>query len=202
MLTAPERSSPQGRGCWCRCATLCGLQRRWMKRWPAPGITRRSRARWREAGTTWGARRCPPARTCSRSAPPCARAPGPGACAERPRPHPGGLSVSQVDTGRAGAHARAARSPSPSRGARDAMDYKATIKPFILGNFLFTDDSGALADDTSLIRGGIVDSTGILELIEFLESAYDIRVSPEELVPANFDSISIFLGRKTAGGVQ
>ncbi|MEN1939569.1 acyl carrier protein [Luteimonas sp. MJ174] len=85
------------------------------------------------------------------------------------------------------------------------MDYKATIKPFILSNFLFTDDSGAVADDTSLIRGGIVDSTGILELIEFLESAYDIRVSPEEMVPANFDSIdsiSTFLGRKAAGGVQ
>ncbi|MGY0611410.1 MULTISPECIES: acyl carrier protein [unclassified Luteimonas] len=85
------------------------------------------------------------------------------------------------------------------------MDYKATIKPFILNNFLFTDDSGAVADDTSLIRGGIVDSTGILELIEFLESAYDIRVSPEEMVPANFDSIdsiSTFLGRKAAGGVQ
>lgn len=84
------------------------------------------------------------------------------------------------------------------------MDYKATIKPFILGNFLFTDDAGAVADDTSLIRAGIVDSTGILELIEFLESAYGIRVTPEEMVPANFDtidSISSFLGRKAAGRV-
>lgn len=85
------------------------------------------------------------------------------------------------------------------------MDYKATIKPFILNNFLFTDDVSAVADDASLIRGGIVDSTGILELIEFLESAYSIRVAPEEMVPANFDtidSISLFLGRKTAGGMQ
>lgn len=83
------------------------------------------------------------------------------------------------------------------------MDYKATIRPFILGNFLFTDDAGAVADDTPLIRGGIVDSTGILELIEFLESAYGIHVAPEEMVPANFDtidSISSFLGRKAAGG--
>ena len=84
------------------------------------------------------------------------------------------------------------------------MDYKATIKPFILSNFLFTDDDAAVADDTSLIRGGIVDSTGILELIEFIESAYDIRIAPEEMVPANFDtidSIGLFLGRK-AGGRQ
>ena len=77
------------------------------------------------------------------------------------------------------------------------MDYKATIKPFILSNFLFTDDDAAVADDTSLIRGGIVDSTGILELIEFIESAYDIRVAPEEMVPAHFDtidSIGLLLG--------
>ena len=85
------------------------------------------------------------------------------------------------------------------------MDYKARIKPFILNNFLFTDDAAAVADDASLIRGGIVDSTGILELIEFLESAHGIRVAPEEMVPANFDtidSISLFLGRKAAGGMQ
>lgn len=79
------------------------------------------------------------------------------------------------------------------------MDFKSTIKPFILGNFLFTEDTSALADDTSLIRGGIVDSTGILELIEFLETTYDIRVKPAEMVPGNFDSIdtiSAFLSRK------
>ncbi|MGY0557195.1 MULTISPECIES: acyl carrier protein [unclassified Lysobacter] len=81
------------------------------------------------------------------------------------------------------------------------MDFKSTIKPFILGNFLFTEDTSALADDTSLIRGGIVDSTGILELIEFMETTYGIRVQPAEMVPANFDSldtISAFLSRKMA----
>ncbi len=81
------------------------------------------------------------------------------------------------------------------------MEFKTTIKPFILENFLFTSDASAVGDDTSLIRGGIVDSTGILELIEFLESTYGIRVGAEEMVPANFDSIdtiSAFLTRKTA----
>lgn len=81
------------------------------------------------------------------------------------------------------------------------MDFKSTIKPFILGNFLFTEDTSALTDDASLIRGGIVDSTGILELVEFLESTYSIRVQPAEMIPGNFDTIdtiSAFLTRKMA----
>lgn len=78
--------------------------------------------------------------------------------------------------------------------------YKQAIKQFILDNFLFTDDGAAVADDASLIRSGIVDSMGILELIEHLEQAFHIRVRPEEMVPANFDSIDTidtFLACKT-----
>lgn len=81
------------------------------------------------------------------------------------------------------------------------MDFKNTIKPFILGNFLFTEDTSALTDDASLIRGGIVDSTGMLELVEFLETTYAIRVESAEMIPGNFDSIdmiSSFLTRKIA----
>ncbi len=81
------------------------------------------------------------------------------------------------------------------------MDFKSTIKPFILGNFLFTEDGSALTDDASLIQGGIVDSTGILELVEFLETTYSIRVQSAEMIPGNFDSIdtiSAFLTRKMA----
>lgn len=79
------------------------------------------------------------------------------------------------------------------------MDFKQTIKPFILDNFLFTADAAALDDRASLIRGGIVDSTGVLELIEFLEGTYGIRVAAEEMIPANFDSVDticVFLARK------
>lgn len=79
--------------------------------------------------------------------------------------------------------------------------HKQTIKRFILENFLFTDDGAAVADDASLIRSGIVDSMGILELIEYLEQTFRIRVAPEEMVPANFDSIDTidaFLVCKTA----
>lgn len=81
------------------------------------------------------------------------------------------------------------------------MDHRQQVRQFVLGNFLFTDDDKALVDADSLIRGGVVDSTGILELIGFLEETHGFRVAPEEMVPANFDSIdtiSAFVARKLA----
>ncbi|PZQ14072.1 MAG: acyl carrier protein [Rhodanobacter denitrificans] len=81
------------------------------------------------------------------------------------------------------------------------MDHRQQVRQFVLKNFLFTDDANALADGDSLIGAGIVDSTGILELIGFLEETHGIRIAPEEMVPANFDSIdaiSAFLARRLA----
>ncbi len=69
------------------------------------------------------------------------------------------------------------------------MTRRQQIKQFILGNFLFTDDDNALADDTSLIQQGIVDSTGILELIGFIEETWRVQVPPQDMTPANFDSL-------------
>ena len=69
------------------------------------------------------------------------------------------------------------------------MTRRQQIKQFILGNFLFTDDDNALADDTSLIQQGIVDSTGILELIGFLEETWRVQVPAQDMTPANFDSL-------------
>ena len=85
------------------------------------------------------------------------------------------------------------------RGDMTNTEIKQTIKPFLLENFLFTKDSSALADGASLIGGGIVDSTGILELIEFIEQSYGLHIAAEEMVPANFDSldaISVFVRGK------
>lgn len=82
------------------------------------------------------------------------------------------------------------------------MEQQHKIKQFVLQNFLFSDDDSALGNDDSLIRGGIVDSTGIHELILFLEESYAISVSPDEMIPENFDSIdsvSQFVTRKRAG---
>jgi acyl carrier protein len=70
------------------------------------------------------------------------------------------------------------------------MSRRKQIRQFILGNFLFTDDESAIADDTSLIKQGIVDSTGILELIGFIEETWPVNVPPEDMTPANFDSLA------------
>ena len=69
------------------------------------------------------------------------------------------------------------------------MGRRQQIRQFILGNFLFTDDESAIADDTSLIKQGIVDSTGILELIGFIEETWPLHVPPEDMTPANFDNL-------------
>ena len=63
------------------------------------------------------------------------------------------------------------------------------IRAFIMENFLFGNDQG-LNDDTSLLDEGIIDSTGILELVSFLEEEFDISVEDDEILPENLDSIT------------
>jgi acyl carrier protein len=63
------------------------------------------------------------------------------------------------------------------------------IRAFIVANF-YVPDAGSLADDASLLDLGIVDSTGVLELVGFLEDKYGIKVDDQELVPENLDSIA------------
>lgn len=81
------------------------------------------------------------------------------------------------------------------------MQLGAEIKDFILRNFLFTDDASALADDASLMEKGIVDSTGVLELVSHIEATYGIKVADAEMVPENLDSVNeivAFVTRKRA----
>lgn len=63
------------------------------------------------------------------------------------------------------------------------------IKRFILQNYLFSTDESQLSDTDSLMQKGIVDSTGVLELVMFLEEQYGIKVLDDELVPTNLDSV-------------
>jgi acyl carrier protein len=82
------------------------------------------------------------------------------------------------------------------------MEHRRQIKQFVLKNFLFTEDDNAVADHESLITKGIVDSTGILELITHLEETFGISVAEDEMIPANFESIdavTAFLTRKLSG---
>jgi len=69
------------------------------------------------------------------------------------------------------------------------MEVEATIRKFIIENFLFGEDE-QLKEDTSFLESGIVDSTGILELVAFLEETFGITVEDEELIPENLDSIA------------
>ena len=67
-------------------------------------------------------------------------------------------------------------------------DVKQTIRGFVVEHFLFGEDQG-LADDSSLLELGVVDSTGVLELVTHIEAAFGFKVADEELVPDNLDSI-------------
>jgi acyl carrier protein len=63
------------------------------------------------------------------------------------------------------------------------------LRSFLTDNFLLGDDLEALPGNASLIEAGIIDSTGVLELVGFLEQHYGIRIADDELVPENLDSI-------------
>ena len=65
-----------------------------------------------------------------------------------------------------------------------------TIRRFILENYLFTDDPAQLGLDDSLLGRGIVDSTGMLEIIMFIEEQLGVTVKDEDMVPENLDSVS------------
>jgi len=69
------------------------------------------------------------------------------------------------------------------------MGINSTIRNFIIENFLFEEDEN-LKEDTSFLENGIIDSTGILELVMFIEETYGIGVDDDEIVPENLDSIS------------
>lgn len=75
------------------------------------------------------------------------------------------------------------------------------VREFIVTNFLFGDTSRIPADSESLLGSGVVDSTGVLELVEFLEGELGVQVADHETVPANLDSIeniARFADRKRA----
>jgi acyl carrier protein len=68
------------------------------------------------------------------------------------------------------------------------MDTKQQVRAFITSNF-YVADPATLADDASLLDQGIIDSTGVLEIIMFLEDTFGFKVSDSEMVPENLDSI-------------
>lgn len=78
-------------------------------------------------------------------------------------------------------------------------DISLAVRRFIAENFLFRDEPDTIAPEASLLDAGIIDSTGVLELVSFLESTFDIQVADEDMLPENLDSIraiSGYVGRK------
>ena len=81
------------------------------------------------------------------------------------------------------------------------MQHRQQIKQYILKNFLFSNDENAIGDQDPLVRGGILDSTGIYELIMFIEEEFKFTIAPEEMIPDNFDTLELidaFIDRKLA----
>ena len=64
------------------------------------------------------------------------------------------------------------------------------LRRFIDDNFLFGQGAGRLGDDDSFLEKGIIDSTGVLELVTYLEKTFAIKIEDDELVPENLDSIN------------
>jgi len=76
---------------------------------------------------------------------------------------------------------------------------KNIIRQYILENLLFTDDETVLQDNESFLDGGIIDSTGVMEIILFIEDTFGIKVNDDEMLPVNLDSVDnlvTFIKRK------
>ena len=80
-------------------------------------------------------------------------------------------------------------------------DSKDRVRTFVVENFLFGEGED-LKEDTSFLDEGIIDSTGILELVDFLEEEFEISIDDEELIPENLDSlnnVSAYVDKKKNG---
>lgn len=68
-------------------------------------------------------------------------------------------------------------------------DIKKTVRAYVLENFLMGDAGEQLTDDRSFLDHHIIDSTGFIELVTFLEVTYGIRIADDEMIPENLDSL-------------
>jgi len=83
----------------------------------------------------------------------------------------------------------------------DNQRIEVQIRHYVLENFLFSDDESQLHNEASFLEEGIVDSTGVLELVLFVEETFDVTVEDDEIVPESFDSVSrlaTYIRRKIA----
>lgn len=83
------------------------------------------------------------------------------------------------------------------------MEIEGQIRRYVLESFLFTTDESRLDSQASFLEEGVIDSTGILELVAFVEETFEIEVNDEEILPEHFDSVAklaAFVRSKRDGG--
>jgi len=83
---------------------------------------------------------------------------------------------------------------TPVRAQGGCLDIRTDIRDFILDNFMMGRNPGELTDSGSLLELGIIDSTGVLELVGFMEEKFNLQVEDEDLVPENLDSVDNLVG--------
>lgn len=74
------------------------------------------------------------------------------------------------------------------------MDIRKEIRSYILDNFMIGRENEELSDSDSLLSKGVIDSTGVVELVGYLEENFQIAVEDDELVPDNFDTVNNLVG--------
>ena len=82
----------------------------------------------------------------------------------------------------------------------DIREVRGEIRDYVVSSF-YVPSPETLADSASLLKSGMIDETGMLEMVAFLESTYGIRIDEEDIVPENLDSIAraaAFVCRKKA----
>ena len=70
------------------------------------------------------------------------------------------------------------------------MNIKDQLRNFIYHNFMYTNSGNGITDDQSFLDSGIIDSTGVLELVTFVEETFEINIEDDELIPENLDSVA------------
>jgi acyl carrier protein len=81
------------------------------------------------------------------------------------------------------------------------MSVEAKVRSYILENLMFSSNAADLQNDASLLDRGTIDSTGVLEIVLFLEETFGIKIKDSEMLPENFDSVDNivrFVGRLQA----
>jgi acyl carrier protein len=82
----------------------------------------------------------------------------------------------------------------------DGQQIEPAIRNFIATQLMYSDHGFRYADDTPLLREGIIDSLGVVELVEFVQAHFAVKVEQQDVRPENFDSVARlaeFVRRKT-----